>query len=78
MFNDPPQIAAARALVDEKLAGILLVEQKVAFDIATDYIYAASYHDEMGLASRMLGLLRAKARNHQISDRTRAASAAGH
>jgi len=60
MFNDPPQIAAARALVDEKLAGILLVEQKVAFDIATDYIYAASYHDEMGLVSRILELYEQK------------------
>jgi outer membrane protein TolC len=56
LFNDPPQIAAARAMVDEKLAGILLVEQKVVFDTVTDYLYAASYHEEQHLTSSVLEL----------------------
>lgn len=55
-LNNPPQVAAARAAVDEKLAGILLVEQKVVFDTVTAYSYAAWYRSEAALASRILHL----------------------
>lgn len=55
-LNNPPEVAAARAAVDEKLAEILLVEQKVAFDTATAYLYATWYRSEVALASRILQL----------------------
>jgi outer membrane protein TolC len=55
-LNDPPEVAAARAAVDEKLAGILLVEQKVIFDTVTAYSYAVWYRNEALLASRVLHL----------------------
>src|SRR6202790_4873072 len=55
-LNNPPEIAAARAAVDEKLAGILLIEQKVVFDTVTAYLYAAWYRSEAPLASRIVQL----------------------
>jgi outer membrane protein TolC len=55
-LNNPPEVAAARAAVDEKLAGILLIEQKVVFDTVTAYLYAAWYRSEAPLASRIVQL----------------------
>jgi outer membrane protein TolC len=55
-LNNPPEVAAARAAVDEKLAGILLIEQKVVFDTVTAYLYAAWYRNEAPLASRIVQL----------------------
>jgi outer membrane protein len=55
-LNNPPQVVVARAAVDEKLAGILLIEQKVVFDTVTAYLYATWYRSEAPLASRILQL----------------------
>jgi outer membrane protein TolC len=55
-LNDPPEVAAARAALDEKLAGLLLAEQKVVFDTVTAYSYSVWYRREAALASQMLRL----------------------
>jgi outer membrane protein TolC len=55
-LNDPPEVAAARAAMDEKLAGLLLAEQKVIFDTVTAYSYSVWYRNEAALASKMLRL----------------------
>ena len=55
-LNNPPEVAAARAAVDEQLAKILLVEQKVVFDTTTAYAYSVWYRSEAALASKILHL----------------------
>jgi len=55
-LNNPPELAAARAAVDERLAGILLIEQQVVFNTVTAYVYAAWYRGEAALASKALQL----------------------
>ena len=48
----------SRAAVDEKLAGILLIEQQVVFNTVTAYVYAAWYRGEAMLASKNVQLSR--------------------
>lgn len=55
-LNDPPEVAAARAALDKKLAWLLLAEQKVVFDTITDYSYSVWYLEEAALASKVLHL----------------------
>jgi outer membrane protein len=55
-LNNPPSVAAARAIVEEELAKILLAEQKVIFETVTDYLYAAAYREEVPMTSSILHL----------------------
>jgi outer membrane protein TolC len=55
-LNDPPEVAAARASLDKKLAWLLLAEQKVVFDTITAYSYSVWYRNEAALASKILHL----------------------
>jgi outer membrane protein TolC len=55
-LNNPPSVAASRALVEQQLAKILLAEQKVIFDTVTDYLYAAAYRQEVPMTSSILRL----------------------
>jgi outer membrane protein TolC len=55
-LNDPPAVAMARASKDQQLIANVITEQKVIFDVVTDYIYVTEYRAQSATARRMTEL----------------------
>jgi len=55
-LNNPPVVAAARAVLGEQEWNILLFAQKVILDVSTSFLDALLYRDELQLAEKMVPL----------------------
>jgi len=55
-LNDPPVVAAARAVLGEQEWNILLYAQKVILDVTTSFLDALLYRDELELDEKALPL----------------------
>ncbi len=55
-LNNPPSVDAARAVVGQEIAKILLAEQKLIFETVTEYLYGAAYRNEIPMMSSILRL----------------------
>jgi outer membrane protein len=57
-LNDPPAVAAARAQMTQEELVEVLREQKIVFDVVSDFIRVASYRQQIAIYNRILALSR--------------------